>query len=226
MVLFILSAMLFVLLYNVFSGDRGEAEHQMAGFLGEHGSASHPPGAPFKVVIDPGHGGKDHGATGASGGFEKDFTLQLALKVEELAKQETQIEVHLTRAEDQFISSIDRERPNFANELGADLFISIHGNTFEDPSVSGVETYYYHRNSYPLAEIIQKHMVQGSRFRDRGVKQEDYFVVKDTNMPAVLIETGYLTNPQEEQQLLTDEVQYRLAGSILDGIKEYLQIHE
>ncbi|WP_342574087.1 N-acetylmuramoyl-L-alanine amidase [Paenibacillus sp. FSL M8-0142] len=228
MVLFILSAMLFVLLYNVYSGDRGksDAEHQMTGFLGKNGTASHPPGIPFKVVIDPGHGGKDHGATGASGGFEKDFTLQLALKVEELAMQEPQIEVHLTRAEDQFISSIDRERPNFANELGADLFISIHGNTFEDPSVSGVETYYYHRNSYPLAEIIQKHMVQGSEFRDRGVKQEDYFVVKDTNMPAVLIETGYLTNPQEEQQMLTDEVQYRIAGSILDGIKEYLQIHE
>jgi N-acetylmuramoyl-L-alanine amidase len=75
-----------------------------------------------------------------------------------------------------------------------------------------------------LAEIMQKHVVQGSGFRDRGVKKENYFVVKDTEMPAVLIETGYLTNPQEEAQMLDDEAQYRIAGSILDGIKDYLKL--
>ena len=142
-----------------------------------------------------------------------------------MAKQESQIEVDLTRTDDRFISSVDRERPKFANDLGADLFISIHGNTYEDASVSGTETYYYHDDSLPLAEIMQKHIVQGSGFRDRGVKKEDYFVVKDTEMPAVLIETGYLTNPQEEEQMLSDEAQYSMAGSILDGIKEYLQLN-
>lgn len=224
----LLSVALIVLLngFRSAGSSRGSIDlnHRMISFLGQNGAASHPPGTPYKVVIDPGHGGKDRGATGASGNFEKDFTLRLALKVEELAKKEAEIEVHLTRTDDRFISSADRERPKLANDLGADLFISIHGNTYEDASVSGTETYYYHDDSLPLAEIMQKHVVQGSGFRDRGVKKENYFVVKDTEMPAVLIETGYLTNPQEEAQMLGDEAQYRIAGSILDGIKEYLKL--
>ncbi|USG67893.1 N-acetylmuramoyl-L-alanine amidase [Brevibacillus ruminantium] len=210
---FILSAVLIVLLYNICSGNGAASV-----------TSHHQQGKVYKIVIDPGHGGKDHGATGASGRLEKDFTLQLARKVEELAKQEPRFEVYLTRTDDGFLSSIDRERPEFANQLGADLFISIHGNTYEDPSVSGTETYYYHEDSLSLAEIMQKHMVQANGFRDRGVKKEDFFVVKDTNMPAVLIEMGYLTNPQEEKEMLTEEVQYRMANSILDGIKEVLKL--
>ncbi|MGG4495479.1 N-acetylmuramoyl-L-alanine amidase family protein [Brevibacillus reuszeri] len=182
-------------------------------------------GTPFKVVIDPGHGGKDRGATGASGSFEKDFTLKLARKVEELAKQEPRIQVYMTRTDDRFISSVDRERPTFANDLGADLFISIHGNTYEDPGVSGTETYFYHENSLSLADIMQRQVVQASGFRDRGVKHGDYFVLQETDMPAVLIETGYLTNPQEENAMLTEDVQSRIAASILEGIREYLNLH-
>ncbi|WP_339293366.1 N-acetylmuramoyl-L-alanine amidase [Paenibacillus sp. FSL W8-0187] len=106
----------------------------------------------------------------------------------------------------------------------ADLFISIHGNTYEDSSVSGIETYYYNDNSFILADLMHKHSVKGVGFRDRGVKHEDFFVLKDTNMPAVLLEMCYLTNPQEEEEMLTEEVQYRIASSILDGIKEYLTL--
>ncbi|OZB92383.1 N-acetylmuramoyl-L-alanine amidase [Paenibacillus sp. XY044] len=229
LVAFLLSVVI-VLLYSIHSEDgaasRGKTEqsYRMMSLLGENRGESHLPGTPYKIVIDPGHGGKDRGATGASGSSEKDFTLQLALKVKELATQEPQIQVYLTRTDDQFISSIDRARPKFANDLGADLFISIHGNTYEDPNISGTETYYYHEDSLSLAEIMQKHMIQTSGFRDRGVKKENYFVVKETNMPGVLIETGYLTNPQEEKQMLSDEVQFRMASSILDGIKEYLEL--
>ncbi|MBP1996739.1 N-acetylmuramoyl-L-alanine amidase family protein [Paenibacillus eucommiae] len=104
---------------------------------------------------------------------------------------------------------MDRERPKFANDLGADLFISIHGNTYEDPGVSGTETYYYHENSLSLADIMQRHLVQASGFRDRGVKHEDCFVLKETDMPAALIEMGYVTNPQEEKAMLTEDVQSR-----------------
>lgn len=220
-------ALVIVLLYQLVSGE-GTASDRIAGMnvrSDKIRTLEYQSETPYKVVIDSGHGGKDNGATGASGSFEKDFTLQLALKVEELAKQEPQIEVTLTRSEDRFISSIDRERPEIANRLGADLFISIHGNTYEDASVSGTETYYYHEDCQFLAEIMQKHMVQTSGFRDRGVKKEDFFVLKDSNMPAALIEMGYLTNPQEENEMLTEDFQYRMASSILDGIKEALNLN-
>lgn len=179
----------------------------------------------YKVVIDPGHGGTDPGADGASGRVEKDFNLQLSLKVKELLEKESKIQVNLTRIDDTFISSIDRERVEFANELEADLFISIHGNTYTDPSVSGTETYYYDEASLSFAEVIHHHVVKATGFRDRGVKQEDYFVVKETNMPAVLIEVGYLTHPKEEQKMWEDEFQKQVAVSIVEGIKEYLEIH-
>lgn len=223
----LLSMLVIVLLYQLVSGE-GTISDRKAGMdvrSEKIRTLEHQLEKPSKVVIDPGHGGKDNGATGASGKFEKDFTLQVALKVEELAKQEPQIEVILTRSEDRFISSIDRERPEIGNQLRADLFISIHGNTYEDSSVSGAETYYYHEDSLFLAEILQKHIVQTSGFRDRGVKKEDFFVLKDSNMPAALIEMGYLTNPQEENEMLTEDFQYRMASAILDGIKEALNLN-
>lgn len=223
----LLSMLVIVLLYQLVSGE-GTISDRKAGMdvrSEKIRTLEHQLEKPSKVVIDPGHGGKDNGATGASGKFEKDFTLQVALKVEELAKQDPQIEVILTRSEDRFLSSIDRERPEIGNQLGADLFISIHGNTYEDSSVSGAETYYYHEDSLFLAEILQKHIVQTSGFRDRGVKKEDFFVLKDSNMPAALIEMGYLTNQQEENEMLTEDFQYRMASSILDGIKEALKLN-
>jgi len=192
----------------------------------DNAPVSHRSAPTLKVVIDPGHGGKDRGATGASGSLEKDFTLKLARKVEELAEQDPRIQVYMTRTDDSFISSVDRNRPNFANELGADLYISIHGNTFEDPGVSGTETYYYDQNSRALADIMQRQVVQASGFRDRGVKRQDFFVLTDTEMPAVLIEAGYVTNPSEEKAMLSEEVQDRMAASIVRGIKEYLNLND
>ncbi|QDP41496.1 N-acetylmuramoyl-L-alanine amidase family protein [Radiobacillus deserti] len=175
----------------------------------------------FKVVIDPGHGGKDVGATGASGQNEKDFTLSVSKKVQTLLKEESGIEVFMTRTEDSFISQESRYRPKYANKLNADVFISIHGNTFTDPTVSGTETFYYHKHSKYLANLIQEKVVEATGFRDRGIQKKDLFVVRDTKMPAVLIEVGYLTNPQEESEMWTEEFQDRVAASIVEGIKEY-----
>ncbi|QOS98681.1 N-acetylmuramoyl-L-alanine amidase [Brevibacterium sp. JNUCC-42] len=176
----------------------------------------------YKIVIDPGHGGKDHGAESVSGQAEKDFTLQLARKVKELLEQDLRMKVYLTRSDDSFLSSIDRKRPEFSNQMGADLFLSIHGNTYTDSTVSGTETYYYRPESLPFAESIHKHVIEATGFRDRGVKKEDFFVVKDTEMPAVLLEVGYLTNPMEEQKLLKEDFQYRIATSIIEGIQDCL----
>ncbi|WP_085523739.1 N-acetylmuramoyl-L-alanine amidase family protein [Tuberibacillus sp. Marseille-P3662] len=175
----------------------------------------------YKVVIDPGHGGKDKGSTSASGRYEKAFTLSLGKKVEKMLKKEPDIKVYMTRDDDSFISQTSRYRPKFANKLNADIFISIHGNTFSNPDVSGTQTFYYHDGSLPLAETMQKHVAKATGFSDRGVKRKDLFVVRDTNMPAVLIEVGFLSNPQDEAKMYTDPFQKRVAASIVDGIKEY-----
>ncbi|MFM1653214.1 N-acetylmuramoyl-L-alanine amidase [Brevibacillus sp. B_LB10_24] len=220
MILIVTATLLIFAIYNIYSSASKASDNRS----GASNASDIADSRVYKVVVDPGHGGKDRGATGASGHYEKDFTLQLAQKVKELSEQETQFEVYMTRTDDTFISTVDRKRPEFAKRQGADLFISIHGNTYDDPDVSGTETYYYHEESLPLAKIMHKQVVEATGFRDRDVKKEDYFVPKDTDMPAVLLEVGYLTNPQDEEQLLMDDVQYRIAASIVDGIKEYLKM--
>lgn len=180
----------------------------------------------YTVFIDPGHGGRDGGAIGASGQLEKDFTLQLSLLVKALLDEEPDIAVHMTRNDDTFISSLDRERINLANELDADVFISIHGNTFSDPSVSGTETFYNEDDSYLLAMTLHREVVKATGFRDRGVRSEDYYVLRETQMPAALIEVGYLTNEEEERALWSDEVQADVAAAIVTGLKRYLGVEQ
>jgi N-acetylmuramoyl-L-alanine amidase len=178
----------------------------------------------FTVVIDPGHGGKDVGAAGVSGLYEKDFTLSLSKKVKDILEKEEKIEVYMTRDEDTFISTVDMYRPQFANDIEADLYISIHGNTYEDPNVSGTEAYYYHEKFKSFAETVYSNVVRSTGFKDRGVKNKDLFVVRYTDMPSVLLEIGYLTNPQEEQIMFNDEFQSSIAESICEGVNEYLEI--
>ncbi len=176
----------------------------------------------FKVVIDPGHGGRDPGAIGASENYESAFTLKLSQKVYQLLEQEPQIQPYLTRNEDIAVSLDDRSK--FANKLEADLFISLHGNTYTSGKIRGTETYYYRSDSKTLADILHDHVVKSAKFPDRKVRKEDYRVIKDTKMPAALIEIGYLTNKQDESQMLLDEFQQRMAEAIVAAIKEYLGI--
>lgn len=176
----------------------------------------------FTVVIDPGHGGKDKGATGASGAYEKEFSLQVAQKIVQLLEKEQSIEVHLTRKDDSFISSRDSKRVKIASSMNADVLVSIHGNTFTDARVSGIETYYYTNQSRTLAEKLHKYVAEATQFRDRGVKIEDFFVIREAMMPAVLLELGYLTNQKEESLLLQESMQQHIAEAIVAGLKEYI----
>jgi N-acetylmuramoyl-L-alanine amidase len=180
--------------------------------------------AKYIVVIDPGHGGEDPGATGVSGKYEKDFTLSLSKKVAQILEEEPEIEVHMTREDDTFISSKGSLRATFANDLNADLYISIHGNTFTDPDLSGTQSYYFHDYSRSFAEGMHQHVVNATGFTDQGIKEENYYVLRDTKMPSVLLEIGYLTNALEEQKMLRDDFQETIAASIYMGIKEYLDL--
>ncbi|RJE88442.1 N-acetylmuramoyl-L-alanine amidase [Paenibacillus sp. 1011MAR3C5] len=175
----------------------------------------------YTIVIDAGHGGKDPGANGASGAEEKDYTLALAKKVYALLQQDPKFDPYMTRDDDIFLE-LD-ERSAYSNELEADAFLSIHGNTYTDPGISGTETYYDSLISIPLANAIHSKLIDATGFPDRGVKQEQWRVLVGSERPSVLLEVGFMTNPQEEAKMLEDDWQDRVAQSIVDGLKQYFE---
>jgi len=176
------------------------------------------------VVIDPGHGGSDPGTTSFTNKPEKNFTLALGLKVQALLKQEPNIELIMTRETDVYPTR--SERVKLANDLNADVFVSIHGNSVKaSPQASGTETFYYQRaSSKELADIIHKHLIEALGFKDRGVKNGSLQVIRETTMPAVLLEIGFLSNKAEEEAMMSESTQDKAAQAIVDGIKEYLNL--
>lgn len=172
------------------------------------------------IVIDPGHGGKDPGTIGITNKLEKVFNLNVALKIQKLLAHDPDMEVVLTRSNDTFIALGDRGP--IANKLQADAFISIHANSVENaPSANGTESYYYEEASKPFTQIIHKHLLEATGFRDRGVKQKGWKVLRDANMVSVLLETGFISNAAEEAKLFTDDMQQRIAQGVLNGLREY-----
>lgn len=201
------------------------AIHEPDGTSGPGSSDPVYSGPVYKVVIDPGHGGEDPGATSVSGRFEKEFNLSVSQAIAAKLADDPQLQIEFTRTGDAFISTHELYRPEFANDLPADLFISIHGNTYEDASASGTESFYYHDESLAFAETIHKHVILATGLKDRGVKAANFFVLRETEMPSVLLELGYLTNPGDEAKMWTNEFQEAVASAIADGIKEYLQLN-
>ncbi|KQY87819.1 N-acetylmuramoyl-L-alanine amidase [Paenibacillus sp. Root52] len=173
------------------------------------------------VVVDAGHGDQDPGAIGVTGKREKDFNLAMALKVEALLKKESNIDVVLTRSDDTFLAL--KERVRIAESLKADIFISIHANS-GPAAANGVETFYSRATSQALAKVMHKHLLQSSGLKDRGVKTASLHVTRETTMPAVLLEGGFLSNKSDEAALFTESFQNSVAKGIVAGIKEYLGI--
>ncbi|MBU9706656.1 N-acetylmuramoyl-L-alanine amidase family protein [Paenibacillus sp. AK121] len=175
------------------------------------------------VVIDPGHGGKDPGAGSVTGRHEKEFTLAVALKVQQLAQNDPDIQIVLTRNGDTY-PTLD-ERPQLANNQQASVFVSIHGNsmpTSNNGKANGSETYYARQESLSLATIMHKHLVAATEFKDNGIKVANHVVTRKSQMPAVLLECGYLSNLSNEAAMFTEETQQMIAEGIVDGLKEYL----
>lgn len=174
------------------------------------------------VVIDPGHGGSDPGTISITNKPEKEYNLALAHKVQALLLNEPNIELVMTREGDTYPTR--PERVQLANQLNADVFVSIHGNSVKSaPQATGTETYYYQRsNSKELATIIHQRLVKAMGLRDRGVKNGNLEVIRDTTMPAVLLEVGFLSNVLDEELMSSEVVQMKAAQAIADGIKEYL----
>lgn len=191
------------------------------------------------VFLDPGHGGNDPGAV-SGGARETDINLSVALKVRSIL-QSRGYTVYMSRETDVFIPLLQRSQ--MANNVDPDIFVSIHTNSTGDgPNTKmGIEAYYYkyfpeyqpkingimHNDptriakSIQLANIIQQTMVAYTGAPDRGIAGETFSVVRETEVPATLLEIGFINNDQERRKLVTDAYQSTLARAIADGIDKY-----
>lgn len=184
------------------------------------------------IVIDPGHGGSDPGAISITGRHEKDLNLSVAKKLKE-GLSDLGYNLVMTRDEDTNLGLY--ERSNLANDIYADLFISIHGNSLakENDLIRGIEVYYWPANKsqikiedqYPFAKSIHDELIKATGATSRGIKTNPYVVIRETRMPAVLIESGFLSNPEEESLLYTEDYQNKLSEGILKGIESYFEMY-
>ena len=175
------------------------------------------------VVVDAGHGGND-GGTYSGKIIEKDITLAVAKKMKKLL-EEHDINVIMTRETDEYMEL--EERTQISNENDTDLFISVHCNYYEGGSeVKGIECYYAENDeiSKEVAEIIMKNINKISGLRNRGAKEEDYFVTEFNDAPAVLVEMGFLSNPTECKNLADSDYQQSLAEELVEGILQSLEM--
>lgn len=173
------------------------------------------------VIIDAGHGGIDVGAIGASGTYEKDFTYRT---MQELKKELTVLgaDVILTREADRYASLASRV--SLSNIVDADAFISIHYNSFpQAPDATGIGTYYYHDRNEELADAVQAGLISTTDAADRNVQGEDYYVIRQNFQRAILIELGFISNPEKEQLLQTNSYQKQLVSGIVSGLTNYFK---
>lgn len=176
----------------------------------------------FCVVIDPGHGGND-GGTVSGKVAEKDVNLSVAQKLKAILEQ-NHIEVILTRSSDDYMSLA--QRTSVANGSNGDLFISLHCNYYEDDAgISGMECY-YHRQGAKKSQAFAESILHAASLSDditvRDAKRAGYYVLRNTGMPAVLVEMGFLSNAAELRKLSSDDYQELLARRIGEGILEQL----
>lgn len=175
----------------------------------------------MKIFIDPGHGGRDPGAVGQGGLREKDVNLSVAKKVAKLM-EEKGYEVILTRSEDAYVSL--GERSKLANLHKASVFISIHCNAAENRDAQGAETFHYPTSveGKNLADLVQSELVLYTAAMDRGVKQANFHVLRETAMPAILVELAFISNEDEEHKLSKPNFQGAYALAISEGVDKYL----
>ncbi len=172
------------------------------------------------IVIDPGHGGRDVGAIGAQGTFEKDLTLRTSLLLQDKLKA-AGATVYMTRMSDTSVPL--HSRPQMANYHGADAFLSLHYDSIDDTSVTGTTTYYYGPTDKNLADSVHSSLVQFTNLRDREVRQENYLVLRESMQPSLLLELGYISNRGEEITVLSGDFQERASTAIYQGLAQYFR---
>lgn len=182
------------------------------------------------IVIDPGHGGSDTGAIGVDGLREKDITLLVAKRVQELLLG-SGANVVMTREDDRDVygpDATDAQELQARVDVGeaaakADVFLSIHCNAFTKSTANGTETYYYPKSGrdMALAQALQDGMLDHSGLRNRGVKEARFYVLHHSSMPAALVELAFITNPKEKKLLADENFQQEMALGICEGLANY-----
>ncbi|WP_419393659.1 SH3 domain-containing protein [Cytobacillus praedii] len=171
-----------------------------------------------KIVIDPGHGGRDNGTTGASGTIEKTVTLKTAKLLYDKLKA-AGANVILTRNTDTYIPLSSRVYT--AQYHNADAFISIHYDSIADRSVRGMTTYYYHSYQKDLAADVHSSVASNSSLKNRDYRFGDYYVLRENNKNAILLELGYLSNPAEEMIVTSGQYQEMVTTGIYQGLAKH-----
>lgn len=173
----------------------------------------------YVVYLDPGHGGSDPGSSG-NGIIEKDLNLKLALGVRDRL-QNLGVKVIMSRETDKFVALQDIS--GGANAANPDVFVSIHQNSYTTAGPYGIETYYNKDIDKPIASSLQSNLIKNTSAYNRGVKFGDLHVVRETNMPASLVECGFLSNPDEANLLKSESYQNKIMDAIANGTYEYLK---
>lgn len=182
------------------------------------------------IVLDPGHGGSDPGAIGPTGLQEKQVTLPIAEYLKSILEAKG-AKVILTRTTDVDVygphaSGVDelQARVNVANGNRADAFISIHINSFSNPNVGGIATYYFDGSdqSKKLASAVQGQIAEHSGFNgDRGIQPGNLYVLRHSLMPSILVELGFISNPKEEGHLKETSTRQEFANELAKGLELY-----
>ena len=176
----------------------------------------------IKICIDAGHGGKDSGAVYGDW-LEKEFTLDIALKLKKKLKRYKRIMTIMTRETDEFISL--SARCLVANENNCDLFISIHINSSSNLTASGIETHVYSKNDNLTGQIFQNKLIEATQAINRGVKiSPTLYVLNSTKMPSVLLELGFINNFNDINKLRKETYRDLLASAIEKAICRYFNI--
>ena len=180
-------------------------------------SASAASGSSTTVVVDAGHGGHDRGGIPGQRIAEKEMTLDVAQRLKRILAGDG-YRVVMTRENDVFVPL--GTRAAIANSYRNAIFVSVHFNSAKRVGADGIETYFYGRDSLPLASAVHHFVAGGAPSPNRGVRRRGYFVLRRSRVPAVLVECGFLTNPNEAAYISKSSYRQKLAEEIAAGIRE------
>ena len=179
------------------------------------------------IVVDPGHGGEDPGKVGNNDVLEKDLNLQIAKKVKKLL-EEAGIKIVMTRTNDKVPDAKKEDlnqRVQLINDTKPKLALCIHQNSYPDAKIKGAQVFYHTitPEAEDVASIVQEQLRTVDPTNTRQIKENDtYFMLKNTQVPTIIVECGFLTNPDEAAKLTQEDYQDKLAQAICEGVVKWL----